>query len=68
MKLKKGYILIVGIAAIVLLSVAVLFMIIKGHDMEPMEPPESHVENMNMQMDYSEEDGNIIINDSTVFE
>ncbi|MDE6529278.1 MAG: hypothetical protein K2K96_00730 [Lachnospiraceae bacterium] len=63
MKNKKRYILIAGIAGIVLLGVAILFALINGYH---EKPPAGRMENMYIEGNEDEDD--IIFNDSTVFE
>lgn len=63
MKSKKSYILIAGIAGIVLLCVDILFAIKNGHH---EELPAGRMENMHIEG--LADDDDIIFNDSTVFE
>lgn len=63
MKNKKRYILIAGIASIVLLGAAIMFAIKNEHHEEPSA---GRMENMYMEGNADEDD--IIFNDSTVFE
>lgn len=63
MQNKKKYILIAGIAGIVLLGAAILFAMKNGNN---EEPPAGRMENMQIE-DFSDDD-DIFFNDSTVFE
>ncbi len=62
MKNKKRYVLIIGIAAIILLSAVIWFAIKSGHNAAPNGRME------NMYIDTILDDENVISNDSTVFE
>lgn len=71
---NKKYILIAGIAGIVLIGAVVLFMIKYGHDAQPDDrmddmlntAPYGRMEDMMQGVPV--DDADIIINDSTVFE
>ncbi len=66
MKNKKRYVLIIGIAAIILLSAVIWFAIKSGHNATPNAAPNGRTENM--YIDTILDDENVISNDSTVFE